>query len=130
MLMAFYLLDAGGAGLVLAVLIIFMIAAVTLEGLIMGLMKYNPFGKAFADALIINLVSLGGGFLLIEILPNGLDFSNNEFLNYFILYALTVAVEFFVLYLLNRDKEILKTLLAAIVINIVSYLVLFLLQYF
>jgi hypothetical protein len=42
---------------------------------------------------------------------------------------ITVVIEFSILYLLNRKLPVLKTLIAAIVINIVSYLLYYLIQF-
>ncbi len=124
--MKFYLLDAGGAGLILGLLVLFMLAAIFLEGLTLIVIKYNNAGKSFLDALLINLASLAAGFLIINILPNGLDFTNILWLDFLLIYLITVAVEFAVLYLLNRNKPLHTTLIAAIVINFITYLLLIL----
>jgi hypothetical protein len=124
--MKFYLLDAGGAGLILGLLVLFMLAAIFLEGLTLIVIKYNNAGKSFLDALLINLASLAAGFLIINILPNGLDFTNILWLDFLLIYLITVAVEFAVLYLLNRNKPLRTTLIAAIVINFITYLLLIL----
>jgi len=123
--MKFYLLDAGGAGLVFGFMIIFMIAAIVVEALLMLALKYNPVGKAFLDSLVINLVSLGVGFMLLSA-GDSLDITNNEILNYILLFLLTVLVEMLTLYIMNRSKPFSKTLLVSFVINLVSYGILFL----
>jgi len=126
--MKYYLLDAGGAGLILGLLVIFMIAAVFLEGLTLLLLKYNNAGRSFLDALVINLASLGVGYLIVSFTPTGLDFTDNLYLDFFLIFLVTVVVEFIVLYLLNRKKPVKKTFIAATVINLVSYLLLILLR--
>lgn len=126
--MKYYLLDAGGAGLILGILVIFMLAAIFLEGLTLLLLKYNKAGRSFLDALVINLASLGVGYLIVSFTPTGLDFTNNLYLDFFLIFLVTVVVEFIVLYLLNQKKPVKKTFIAATVINLVSYLLLILLR--
>jgi len=126
--MKYYLLDAGGAGLILGLLVIFMLAAIFLEGLTLLLLKYNNAGRSFLDALVINLASLGVGYLIVSFTPTGLDFTNNLYLDFFLIFLVTVVVEFIVLYLLNQKKPVKKTFIAATVINLVSYLLLILLR--
>jgi len=126
--MKYYLLDAGGAGLILGLLVIFMLAAIFLEGLTLLLLKYNNAGRSFLDALVINLASLGVGYLIVSFTPTGLDFTNNLYLDFFLIFLVTVVVEFIVLYLLNQKKSVKKTFIAATVINLVSYLLLILLR--
>ena len=123
--MKFYLLDAGGAGLVLGFMIIFMIAAVVVEALLMLALKYNHVGKCFLDSLVINLVSLGIGFIMLRI-GDTLDFTDNDYLNYLLLFLITVITECITLYLMNRSKPFSRTLLVAFVINLVSYGLLYL----
>lgn len=124
--MKFYLLDAGGAGLILGLLVLFMLAAIFLEGLTLLVIKYNNAGRSFLHALLINLASLAVGYLIINFVPNGLDFTDILWLDFLLIYLITVAVEFAVLYLLNRNKLLRTTLIAAIVINFITYLLLIL----
>ena len=126
--MKYYLLDAGGAGLILGLLLIFMLAAIFLEGITLLLLKYNNAGRSFLDALVINLASLGVGYLIVSFTPTGLDFTNNLYLDFFLIFLVTVVVEFIVLYLVNQKKPVKKTFIAATVINLVSYLLLILLR--
>lgn len=123
--MSFYLLDAGGAGLVLVALVIFMLIAFIAEALGMILLKYNKPGKAFVDSLVINLVSLGVGYIVIQ-LNSSLDLTDNEVINFILVFLLTVITEGVTLFFLNRNKPISKTLLVTIIINIITYLVLYL----
>ena len=125
--MNLFILDAGGAGLVLFVLLGFMFLAILIEAIMMMLLKYNKPGKTLLDSLVINLVSLGAGYLIIYSLGS-LDFTDNEYLNLFVLYLLTVLIEGICLYLLNRTKPVNKTLLTVFVINIITYLGLLILK--
>ena len=125
--MNLFILDAGGAGLVLFMLLGFMFLAILIEAIMMMLLKYNKPGKTLLDSLVINLVSLGVGYLIIYSLGS-LDFTDNEYLNLFVLYLLTVLIEGICLYLLNRTKPLNKTLLTVFVINIITYLGLLILK--
>ena len=127
--MNFYLLDAGGVGLVIGFLVLFILLAIVLEGVTLILLKYNKPGRSFLDAFVINIASLLVGYLISNFTYNGLDFTNNSYLDFFLIYLITVAVEFAVLYLLNRKKPIKKTLIAAVVINLVSYALLFVFKF-
>lgn len=125
--MGIYLLDAGGAGLYyifIGLLIIFMLLAVLAEAGIMILMRYTePFKKAFTDALIVNIISLAVGFVLLQLFDS-LNYSTIQTLGIF--YAITVLIEAIGLYLLNKQKPIQKTILVAIAMNIVTYVILYL----
>lgn len=125
--MNLFILDAGGAGLVIFMLLGFMFLAILIEAIMMMLLKYNKPGKTLLDSLVINLVSLGAGYLIIYSLGS-LDFTDNEYLNLFVLYLLTVLIEGICLYLLNRTKPLNKTLLTVFVINIITYLGLLILK--
>ena len=127
--MKLYLLDAGGAGLVLVALVIFMLIAFVVEALAMMLLKYNKAGKAFLDSLVINLVSLGAGYIVIQ-LNSSLDFTDNETLSFILVFLLTVVVEGITLYFLNRSKPVIKTLVVTVIINIITYLVLYVMRSF
>ena len=127
--MNFYLLDAAAPGLIFGVMIIFMIVTIVLEAVTMIIMKYNKAGKAFLDSLLINLVSMGAGFMLLFSDSDLFEITDNPIVGIGILFLITVVIEFSILYLLNRKLPVLKTLIAAIVINIVSYLLYYLIQF-
>ena len=126
--MNFYLLDAGAPGLIFAVLIVFMIIIVILEWVIMILLKYNKAGKAFTDSLLINLFSMGVGYIILFTRDELFDMTDSVLLNVFILFAITVVAEFGLLYLLNKTKPVQKTLLTTVIINLASYIIYYLLQ--
>jgi hypothetical protein len=122
--MNFQLLESDWAGLVYYIyglIILFMLLAALLETVVMILMKYNiRFKKAFLDSLIVNVVTLAIGFLILKTAL----FNSYSVLNFFILYAITVAGEFPLLYLLNKKKPLLQTLKVVLLMNLVSYLLL------
>lgn len=121
--MNIYLLDAGGAGLVFGIMIIFMIAAIVIEALVMMVMKYNIAGKAFLDAFLVNLASLVAGYILLWTRGELVSSTDSVLLNWLILYGITVIIEFVILYLLNRKHRLGKTFLTCAVMNIASYVV-------
>jgi hypothetical protein len=125
--MKLFLLDAGGAGLVLFVLLFFMAGAIIIEALTMLLLKYNKPGKAFLDSLVINLVSLIAGYVVIYF-NETLDITNNEIANLFLLFLLTVIIEAGILYFLNKNKPLIKTIIIATIINLITYTGLYLMQ--
>ena len=121
-----YFLDAGGAGLyflVIGLFILFMVLAILLEAAIMIWMKYNTsLKKTFLDSLIINIASLAAGFLLL----NFFDTLGNYTLSALaILYAVTVIIETTILQLLNRKHKLSKTLLVSLLMNLVTYIILY-----
>lgn len=121
--MKFYLLDAAAGGLILGMLVLFMLFAILLEGVTLLLLKYNKAGKCFLDSFLVNIASLVVGLLIARFnVDGGLDITDNGYINVFLLFLITVVVEFIVLYLLNSKKPISKTAVAAILINVVSYL--------
>ena len=121
-----YFLDAGGAGLyflVIGLFILFMVLAILLEAAIMIWMKYNTtLKKTFLDSLIINIASLAAGFLLL----NFFDALGNYTLSALaILYAVTVIIETTILQLLNRKHKFSRTLLVSLLMNLVTYIILY-----
>ena len=124
--MKLYLLDAGGAGLVIGALILFIIIAIAVEAIVMLLMKYNKAGKVFLDSFLVNIASLAGGFILNSFTGELFGFTTSPILNLVILYAITLVIEFPLLYLLNRKQPAGKTFLTCAVMNIVSYIILYL----
>jgi hypothetical protein len=124
--MRLYLLDAGGAGLAFAALIVFIIIAVVVEAIVMLLMKYNKAGKAFLDSFLVNIASLAAGFILSAFVGEIFYLTDSILLNWLILYVLTVVVEFLLLYLLNRKQPTGKTFLMSAVMNVASYIILYL----
>jgi hypothetical protein len=126
------LLDGVGAGFLLAIFglgLLFIAAAVFIEAVVMMKMKYHKvFKRALIQSLVANLLSLALGFILIN--SDG-DFYNMESFSGFVsLFALTLLIEFLALYLMNRKESLLRTLTVCVVMNLVTYLIAFLLLRF
>ncbi len=127
--MKFFLLDGGGAFLVFSALILFMAITIVLEGVVIILFKIEKGGKAFLYSLIVNLASLGVGYItlpLVRQIGNGLT-TSGQVLRWIFAFAITVLVEGFLLILLTKKKPREKVWLAAVVMNLLSYALLFLL---
>lgn len=126
--MKFFFLDVADAGVSGGsfdwTLIIVLVVTIFIEAAILFLMKYNRIRKSLQDSFIINIASIATGFVLYKYAVS--LFSSYSFRNLLILFAITVVIEFAVLYLLNRKTEIAKTLRSVILINIVSYFLLYL----
>lgn len=118
-----YLLDAGGAGLYyffFALFVAFVLFAILAEAVVMILMKYNiKFKKAFLDSFLANLATFTLGFVLIEFVSD--FFNSTELFNLFVLYIISVLMEWGVLYLLNRAKPAKQSFVVAVVMNLPTY---------
>ncbi len=127
--MYFHLLDAGGAFLIGYVLVIFLVVAVIFEWIVLWLFKLNSPGKLLLFSFIVNVITLGLGYLLLPLIQSiGDDYSNFNFvLQWIIMLAMTILAEGFLLQVLNK-KRLQKTSriwLAAVTMNLTSYLVLY-----
>jgi hypothetical protein len=127
--MDLYLLDAGGAFLIGYVLVIFLVITVILEWIILWLFKLNSPARLLLFSFVVNIVTLGLGYLLLPVIQQiGDDYSNfNQVMQWVIMLAITILAEGFLLQVLNK-KSLQKTgkiWLAAIVMNLASYLVLY-----
>jgi len=125
--MYMYFLDAGGAFLVyygLLIAISFQVLAIFLEALIMTLFKYNRFGKSLRDSFKVNLVSFVIGIVLLVFNDNYFDLG--DFTGLLAMFFVSMLIETFLLYLLNKNKPVMQTLLVSFVMNLVTYSILFL----
>lgn len=122
--MGYYLLDGVGAGF-LAVLfglgLLFIIIVILLEGWLMQVLKYHIDGKkSMAQSLALNLLSLGGGFVMTSI--DSELFTLTEPVGFLLFFGVTVVLETGSLYLMNRNQPLQKTLGTGLLINLASYL--------
>lgn len=124
--MYLYLLDAGGAGLIFVAIgagLIFMAIAIALEALLMTGFKYHSFRRSMMDSTIVNLVSLVAGFVLLSTF--GDVFHINSTGGFAAMFGVTVMIEFFVLYLLNKRHSLKSTAMVCILMNIITYTILY-----
>lgn len=125
--MEFFLLDAGGAGLLILFIglgLLFLFIAILLEAIVMSVFKYNEFKKALLHSLIVNIASLCVGFILEEVVSDGIDAS--QWVMLLVLYGVTLIVETPILYAMNRAKPVAKTIQVSLVMNFLTYIILYL----
>ncbi len=121
-----YFLDGGGAGLfyvVIGIGIFFIALAILVEALVMLLMKYHIFKRAMRDSTIVNIFSLILGFALLS--AEWEIFSIDSWKGFLAIFFATVLIEGLVLYLMNKDKPIGKTVLVTVIMNVVTYFILY-----
>lgn len=122
----FILLDAGGAFLLLipVLLILFMVGIIFLEAFIMKVFNYAVFKRCLRDSAIANLFSLGMGIMVSLMLSR---FHLSQLILLILFFLLTIAAEMSALLLLNKTGPKKQIVLASLVMNLASYLVLSLL---
>jgi len=96
--------------------IVFFVGAVAVEGLIIHKIMKRIYKRSFALSLYANGASLLAGFLSIRWIgsPGRID----NFLAYFVL---TLLVEFGVLLLVTKGKELKEVTISTLLMNIISY---------
>ena len=124
--MQLFFLNAGGAGL--WVISLFLIAIFTglvilIEAGIMTAFKYNLFKKSLRDSTFANIASTVVGLILVLFFSD--LFQLVDWRGYTAFFAATIIVEGLVLWLRNM-QPFLKTALICLVMNIISYPVLYL----
>jgi hypothetical protein len=135
-----FLLDAGGAGLILLIPIAFIFLLFVwglVEGFIINLFRINRFWKSVWHAIIVNIVSLIIGFVMIGVANKmGLqDYTELEatmkLLPTWIVFLLvSILVEGLVLKALNRSKSWSTIFSASLVMNLLTYIILFAYTYY
>jgi hypothetical protein len=125
--MKFFYLDAGIASVsdLTVVALLFILGVSLVEWIVMLLFKFNDPGKSLFHSFIVNLVSAVLGFLLADTISS-VTHSAGDILQWIIYFGLTVVVEAILLQLLNRHKTLSKIWTVAFIMNLVSYLILFL----
>ena len=138
--MNFYLLDAGGAALLLFIPIAFVFLLLVwglVEGFVINLYGINRFWRSVWHAIIVNLLSLVVGFIMIGV-AHSMDLSeytsvraSTELLpSWIIFWLVSVVVEALVLKALNRSKPWGKIFSASFVMNIITYIIMFAFVYY
>jgi hypothetical protein len=122
------LLDGVGAGFLLflfAIGILFIFLAIFIEAIVLLQMKYvTTFKIAFIQSLVVNLVSLGSGFIL-NYVP-GEYFTFNSTRGFAALFVSTLIVEFIVLYMMNKNITFARTGIVCLVMNVITYTIAYL----
>lgn len=138
--MKIFLLDAGGAAILILVplaIVLFLLVWGLVEGFIINLFRINRFWKSVWHAIIVNLISLVVGFVLIGVAEQmdwdqytELKASTQLLPAWIVFWAVSVVVEGLVLKALNRSKSWGTIFTASLVMNIVSYVILFAYVYY
>lgn len=126
--MDFLLLDVVDAGVsdspVNKTLLLVIGATILAEAGVMILARYLNWKQSLLQSLLVNVATLILGYLLIQVAP-GL-FGKYSLVNLSVLMLITIAAELGLLYLLNKAKPFLFTLLVCVLMNVVSYLLFYL----
>ena len=101
-----------------------MVAIVLLEVLVLSMLAYNAFQKALLDSFIVNFTSLIAGFVFLAHLSELV--SDNTIQLLLLSFLITIILEIGMLYLLNKSKPFRKTFVAGLLMNTVTYILLFL----
>ncbi len=122
-----FLLDAGigSASSVLWILFVILLLVILIEAVVMFLFKLNNFGKTLLHSSFVNVVSTILGYIIISFQ----DSYNNKissFGQWFIFFGATVIIEGLLLMLLYTKTPKGKLWLVTIVMNLASYLFLYL----
>ena len=133
--MNLYPLDAAGAGILfmgagLLVFVFFLWAIV--EGLVIFLFKINRFWRSVGHATIVKVASLIAGFGVFALLKQSqwvdkaeLTSSPESYTLWAGLFLLTVIIEGLLLKALNRSRPMGRVFLASIVMNLITYIIIF-----
>ncbi|MFN8290538.1 MAG: hypothetical protein U0U70_09790 [Chitinophagaceae bacterium] len=121
--MNYYLLDGiGGAFLVMlfGLGLLFILVAILIEAAVMAKMKFmENFKKSLLVSFVANILSMAAGIVLSNADE---DLFNLKTLQGFAVYfAVTLVIEFIVMYLMNKKVAVQRTLWVCTVMNLVTY---------
>lgn len=122
-----FLLDAGigSVSSVLWILFIISLLVILIEAVVMFLFKLNNFGKTLLHSFFVNIVSTIVGYIMISYQD-----SNNDKIStpgqWLIFFGATVIIEGLLLMLLYTKTSKSRLWLITVVMNLVSYLFLYL----
>lgn len=109
------------------ILLVILLAVILIEAVVMLLFRMNNFGKSFLHSSVVNIASTLVGYLLIS----RVGFFNENisgWSQWAIYYGLTVLIEGLLLMLLNPKAAKGKLWLVTIVMNLASYVFLYLIS--
>jgi hypothetical protein len=119
-MMRFFILDASLAGLAEAILIGYMIVVTLVEAIVMIFFKFNSFGKCLLDSFLVNLASLGAGYV-VSSLGFNINLGGESYLSLLAGFLISVIIEGLLLQLLNKKHPASKVWQVAAVMNLVTY---------
>lgn len=109
------------------ILLVILLAVILIEAVVMLLFRMNNFGKSFLHSSVVNIASTLVGYLLIS----RVGFFNENISGssqWAIYYGLTVLIEGLLLMLLNPKAAKGRLWLVTIVMNLASYVFLYLIS--
>ena len=129
--MHYSLLDAGGAALLVIVVgagILFLVLAIVIEAFfIKGMGLVDHFGKAMLQSFLANLITVIAGYLLM--FAAGEYFFDYIWITLALCYIITVLIEAKILQAMNHGSTFRGTLRVSTYMNIVTYVVLYILVF-
>jgi hypothetical protein len=125
--MKFYFLDAGiGSVTTLIWLAVLLVLAVSIvEWFVLLLFKLGNPGKLFLHSLLVNVASALLGYVLAAPLDSIGQNDSSGLVSWLAFFVLTVIVEGFLLQVLNKQQPAKRVWLAAITMNVVTYVALY-----
>lgn len=121
--MNYYLLDGVGGAFLLVLFgagLLFLTLAILIEAMVMHKMNFaDTFKKAMLFSFVANVVSVAAGLVLSNADAELFHLTNLK--GFAVFFVTTVIIEFAVLYLLNRQSSLKRTLLVCTLMNLVSY---------
>lgn len=121
--MNYYLLDGVGGAFLLLLFgagLLFVLTAVFIEAFIMYRMKFTAnFKRALLISFVANILSMAAGLILSNADPELFHLQNIK--GFAVFFAVTVVIEFAVLYLINKEKPVKQTFQVCALMNLVSY---------
>lgn len=119
----FYLLDGVGGAFLLVVFgagVLFLFLAVLIEAFVLHKMHFtDTFGRAMLFSFVANLVSTVAGIFLSNVDTELFRLTNIK--GFAILFIITVILELAVLYLMNKQSPVKRTLLICVLMNLATY---------
>jgi len=127
--MKFFLLDGAGALIIIIpILIVAMFVVILVEAGIIVYFKLNNFKRALAYSSIVNIASLAVGFVLVPALERRFhnEIEKESLWVWLLFFITTVLTEGLLLMLMIKKAPKQKVWLAVIVMNVITYLLLYL----
>ncbi|HWC54807.1 MAG TPA: hypothetical protein VG676_14565 [Chitinophagaceae bacterium] len=128
--MKFFLSDAGIGSVsdVFLILLLILLVVILLESVVMLIFKINNFWKSFIHSACVNICSTIAGYVILS--QNFFNEKISSLGQWFIFFAITIVIEGLLMMLLYTKMPRARLWLVTLVMNIVSYLFLYLIILF
>lgn len=124
-----FFLDAGGEGLLLSLGTVFLVITFLIESICLFIIRFARASQIILATLLANLVTLLLGYVFVFLIPGMFELEAPSWYNFLFIYLITVILEFPVFMLIIRNKTRAKLLITISLINLLSYLILFVLSW-